>query len=80
MTFGETLVCWDMLNEAQREFFETQNIQCYANFKEEHKAVQELSNKLWNEKVHIEKSGDFDTRVQIKRISPYRVYKRETAA
>lgn len=42
--------------------------------------MQELSQSLWNEKVRIEANGDFEARVQIKRISPYRVYKRETAA
>ena len=38
------------------------------------------SDELWTRMKEIKARGDLETRTQVKRVSPYRIYKRETAA
>lgn len=80
VSLSQTITPWDSLEASEQEPFETAAIEMEAKYREDHQTVQSLSEKLQGEKRAILEKGDFESRVTCKRVSPYRVYKRETAA
>lgn len=71
---------WEGLSSAEKSQYETEANSLYAEYMQEYERVNTLSDELWTRQKTLKAKGDMDTRTAVKRISPYRVYKRETAA
>jgi hypothetical protein len=71
---------WEQLGSAEREKYEQRSSQLFAAYQLEYDAVLQESSRLWSTHDSIKGRGDMEKRCAVKKISPYRVYKRETAA
>ena len=52
----------------------------FTKYQKEFERILQESSKLWAEYDFIKAKGDMERRIHTKRVCPYRVYKRETAA
>lgn len=71
---------WDNLSAAERAPYESEASILHERYQEEYRAFIERSSSLQSQKKELLANGDYTARTLTKRISPYRVYKRETAA
>ena len=71
---------WEKLSAAEKSQYEIEASSLYAMYQKEYERVNTLSDQLWTRQKVLKAKGDIDGRTAVKRISPYRVYKRETAA
>lgn len=71
---------WERLTADEKARYEQASSQKFAEYQKEYDAILQESSKLWALHDSIRTRGDMEKRVASKRISPYRVYKRETAA
>jgi len=71
---------WEKLASTDKAKYEQESSQKFAEYQKEYDAILQESSKLWTLHDSIRTRGDMEKRVITKRISPYRVYKRETAA
>ena len=66
--------------QGEREAYESKATALHAQYQTDYQSILERSSQLQAQKKLILEKGDYATRTWTKRISPYRVYKRETAA
>jgi hypothetical protein len=71
---------WEALPDYEKAVFEHKSSLLFAQYQKNYDAVLQESSRLWTKHDSIRLLGDMEKRVVLKRISPYRVYKRETAA
>ena len=71
---------WETLSAAERSHYESEASALYEKYQREFEEINMQSDELWTRMKEIKARGDLETRTQVKRVSPYRIYKRETAA
>ena len=71
---------WETLSAAEKSQYESEASALYDKYQREFGETNMLSDQLWTKMQRIKARGDLETRTQVKRVSPYRIYKRETAA
>ena len=71
---------WETLSAAEKSQYESEASALYDKYQREFEETNMLSDQLWTKMQRIKARGDLETRTQVKRVSPYRIYKRETAA
>jgi hypothetical protein len=71
---------WLAMSRETKVEFEEKSSLLFAEYQREYERINEESQRLWSLHDSIRAKGDMEKRIQVKRISPFRIYKRETAA